>query len=588
MGLSADLWHDPDHVAYATIDIGTHREHHAIRSSAFQRWLLAEFGRRHPRTIGDRTIPSAPAAQAKADALNALEAVAAEGREQCPVVRLGEAAGKFYLDRGTPTWEAAEIDAEGWRVVAEAPVPFLRPTGVRPLPVPVTGGSINELRDLLNVDTENDFRLVVSILVSMLRRQGPFPVLIVSGEQGAAKSTFCKVLRRLVDPNHAELRTAPRSEQDLLVAARNSWVVGLDNLSFVNADLSDAICRLATGGGFSTRKLYTDGEEYRIDVCRPVILNGIPSLAARPDLADRSIVLTLPPIADSQRRTEAEFWAEFNQRARYILGALLDAASAGLKNLPTTRLSCRPRMADFAQWAVAAAPACGWHGQDFLDAYTGNRQAAVENTVEADAVAVVVRALAEEDPEGWSGTGAGLLAEINRRTDMTLQREKGWPRNAQRLADRLRRAQPGLRRLGTGVDLDRKHSRTRRKIITIKKEPASQPSQPSQACEINHLAAKPEAMASLRSDGPAFAAADPAKAVESVANAAEGSSLRSNLLILNSSKAAKPAKANLAPLSSREQYELMDVLGTTAVADISAELTHEQSGTPLAGEEVLI
>jgi chromate transport protein ChrA len=242
VGLSAELWHDADHVAYATIEVSGHREHHQLGSQAFKRWLLAEFGRRHPRTIGERTIPGTPSTQAKTDALNALESAAA-GPERCPVVRIGEHDGKLYLDLGRTTWEAVEIDAQGWRVVAEAPLPFLRPSGVRALPVPVTGGSINELRDLLNVDTENDFRLVVSFLVSMLRRQGPFPVLIVSGEQGAAKSTFCKVVRRLVDPNHADLRTAPRSEQDLLVAAQNGWVVCLDNLSFVNADLSDAICQ---------------------------------------------------------------------------------------------------------------------------------------------------------------------------------------------------------------------------------------------------------------------------------------------------------------------------------------------------------
>ena len=60
-----------------------------------------------------------------------------------------------------------------------------------------------------------------------------------------------------------------------MIAATNGWVVALDNLSHLSTWLSDALCRLATGGGFSTRELYTHDEEKLFDAQRPVILNGI-------------------------------------------------------------------------------------------------------------------------------------------------------------------------------------------------------------------------------------------------------------------------------------------------------------------------
>ena len=82
------------------------------------------------------------------------------------------------------------------------------------------------------------------------------------------------------------MRTPPRDDRDLLIAANNSWVISYDNLSGIPPWLSDALCRLATGGGFSTRELYTDSDEVFFDAMRPVILNGIDHMAERADLAD--------------------------------------------------------------------------------------------------------------------------------------------------------------------------------------------------------------------------------------------------------------------------------------------------------------
>jgi hypothetical protein len=85
--------------------------------------------------------------------------------------------------------------------IENPPVRFRRAAGMQPLPAPVAGGSIGALRSFLNVQSENDFVLVVAWALAVLRNRGPYPVIVLSGEQGSAKSTFSAILRALLDPN---------------------------------------------------------------------------------------------------------------------------------------------------------------------------------------------------------------------------------------------------------------------------------------------------------------------------------------------------------------------------------------------------
>jgi hypothetical protein len=121
-----------------------------------------------------------------------------------------------------------EIDADGWRVIDTPPVRFRRAAGMLPLPIPVAGGSVDELRPFLNVRTDNEFSLAVSWVLAALRDRGPYPVLALFGEHGTAKTTFANILRSLIDPSTLPLRTLPRDDRDLFIAAVNGppWPTG--------------------------------------------------------------------------------------------------------------------------------------------------------------------------------------------------------------------------------------------------------------------------------------------------------------------------------------------------------------------------
>jgi len=456
VGAKAKLWHDADHKAYATVEVDDHNETYALKALAFRRWLLNEYGKLYPaRGPAGEVWPSAPSNQALIEGLGTLEAMAARGEEYEPGVRIAERKGSVYIDLGTPDWTAIKVTADDWKVVKNPRVKFVRPNGLRKLPRPEGGGDIELLRSYVNVGSDDDFKLVVGWLVGALAPRGPYPVLVINGEQGSAKSTLCRLLRRLIDPNLAELRSAPKNELDLVIAANNGHVIALDNLSFISSELADGLCRIATGVGFGKRQLYTDIDEIIIQVCRPQIVNGIPDLATRSDLADRSIVLTLPPLPDGAHRPEKEFWDAFDRDLPRILGTLCEAVTDALDAYETLRLPCTPRMADFANWVEAASPALGWEPWEFLAVYEDNRAATVEMSVDADPVATAIKALVDDD-ENWEGTATDLLRRLNIDAADDTKRLRAWPKDASHLSNRLRRAAPALRKLGVAVVLGRR------------------------------------------------------------------------------------------------------------------------------------
>lgn len=461
---AAYLFHTPTGDAYADITKADHRETYRVRSKPFRSWLAHGFY---------EAINGAPNSGAMQSALGVIEARALfDGPEIAVHVRVAGHAGKIYLDLADQKWRAVEIDASGWRVISSPPVRFRRASGMLALPEPVSGGSINALRPLINVrkgkDGDADFVLVVAWLLAALRDVGPYPVLGLSGEQGAAKSMMCRLLRALIDPNTAPLRALPREDRDLFIAANNGHVLCFDNVSGMPPWISDTLCRLATGGGFSVRQLYTDDSEMLFDAMRPAILNGIEDVATRPDLADRAILLTLEPIPEDNRRSERKLWAAFDKEHPRILGALLDAMAYGLKWLPHVRLDHLPRMADFAVWIAACEPTL-WKAGTFAEAYESNRDAAVATTIEADLVASALLALMDTVDTSWAGTATQLLDALAAHVPETQRRGKGWPAQPNLLTGRLRRMAPAMRKIGIMIESDREPDRKRSRTIQIRK-----------------------------------------------------------------------------------------------------------------------
>jgi 5S rRNA maturation endonuclease (ribonuclease M5) len=442
-----DLFHDENRIAYATFPVDEHVETHPVQSKEFGLFM---------RGLYYEAEESALSANARSDAIGLLEALSVFKGEELPVyLRVARDKGAIYIDLGDKEWRAIRITAERWEVLAMHPVRFRRTGGMTALPVPTRGGSLDELANLLNLseDADTDRCLLFGWLLCAGRPGVPYAVLELVGEEGTAKSTATRAVRAMIDPSTTPLRSCPTKLDDLFVSANASWVSAFDNVSGIQPWLSDAICRLATGGGESKRELYTNEGEHLIDVRRPVVMNGIEEIATKGDLLRRTLRVELPVIPEHERLTEAEFWAAFDAMHPRLLGALCDALSCALRRIDEIDLPRKPSMADMAEWVTAAEPALGWEHGAFLNAYDGRRATAHEAVIEAEFIGPYLRQIADV---GFEGTASDLLAELAEYVeDGNARKSKEYPKTPRKLTGIIKRLAPALRKLGYTVEQGR-------------------------------------------------------------------------------------------------------------------------------------
>jgi hypothetical protein len=437
----AEVWRTPDGELFATVPVADHVEHHPIASRAFKFWMLSRLATRF--TMDGR--PASANENSFREAKTSVEARAAtSGIVQRASLRVAEHDGALLIDQGTDDWSVIRIDGGGWQKLTRSPIPILRGRRAAAFPIPSERGEFGPIRQLLRHLDDETFVLLVAWSLGALMPQGPYPILVLGGEQGAGKSTLARLAQRMTDPVHGDLLQPPHNDRDLIACARNNRVLSFDNLSGLSAELADSMCRLATGSEIGGRALFSDHELASFSACRPLVINGIPDLAARGDLADRSIVLRLPRLPG--RTTEREWRHSVEQVLAPTFAALLGALSCGLRSLKETATP-NVRMADFARLVVAAEPALPWPPGAFLAALSKSQQQANATLADGDSVVVAISRFVNGTRPDWSG----LVSELHTLLSagfLGTQAPSDWPKNARWLSDRLRRAAPTLRALG--------------------------------------------------------------------------------------------------------------------------------------------
>jgi hypothetical protein len=451
------LFRTEDGIGYADIVVDDHRQTWRIGSKKFERWLRGRFYEETDQT---------PSAESLKQAVEMIE-TRAQFDKDIPVrnvfIRVGGLGDRIFIDLCDEKWRVVEVSATGWWINNNPPVRFRRTNGMLTLPEPLRGGKLEDLRKFVNVraagkeepaQTDPDFVLAVAWLLAAFRERGPYPILKIWGEPGAAKSTVTQVLRMLIDPHKVSRRRLPREDRDLFIAANNAWVLSYDNVSQIQEWLSNSLCTIATGGGFATRALHTDQDEVLFDATRPVIINGVENFITKHDLADRMMLLELPFVTAKARRTEDDFWSEFEAQRPGILAALLDVVVHGLKTLPTVKQENWPRMADFAHWITACETKL-WEAGTFRKAYAANRKKATQSAIDDDQVATALRNYINEEDTEWQGTTARLLEILTERVGEKQSKSKEWPTSARALTGHLQKAKGALRRVGIRITRSR-------------------------------------------------------------------------------------------------------------------------------------
>lgn len=451
------LWKTPDGEPFADIITEGVRASYPVRSEKFSAWIYGECGVRYPNKIPAMAAIEHAIAWASGQALS-------KGQTFEASYRVASRDGRIVYDLANDASEVVECTAGGWQVSrAGSTCPrFIRPQGHMPQVKPVvTDKSVVEtLRPFIPVKRSEDLELLAAWIVGCFKPGGPFPVLIINGEQGSAKSTTTRVLRRLVDPNSRDICEPPTNNRDFVAVVKNGYVLAVDNLSQLPAWLSDQLCRLATGtGAIGGRALYTNTDLASFVACRPIILNGIPSFVEREDLSDRSIHLVLPEIPPEKRRDDDTFWSDFSKAMPEILGAVFNAVAKAQADWHTMELKELPRMANFAKWAAAGV------GMGFFDAYVYNRRNATEHFIEHNDVAQAIIGYVQ-DKGIFRGTILQLLNELTLYAPHT---GKYWPESSLQLRNRLTRIKPELRKVGIEVYENGREPKTGRSRIEIRK-----------------------------------------------------------------------------------------------------------------------
>jgi hypothetical protein len=447
---------------YAVFESDGARQIYGVGSEGFSDFLSHAFYAAHDR---------APGEQAVRVALQTLRGQAKFEGEACEVyIRVAKTDGAYWLDLCDDAWRCVQITATGWAVVAGDGAPlFTRSPSMRPLPVPEQGGTLDALWPLVNIP-QAARPMVLAWLLECLRPDIPHPVLELVGEQGSAKSFTQKFLRRLIDPNQADLRPPPKAVEDIWIAAHNGHLVSLENVSYLSAQVQDALCMVATGGGYAGRKLYTNGEEAVLTVCNPTILNGISVNVTAQDLLDRTIHLELPPI--ESRELAGEMEERFQVVHPSLLGALLDLFVKVLAALPSVSipLQQRPRMADFVTLGEAVSRVVGRPEGAFLAEYLAMREDSILTTLDGSPVAVALLAFLERSA---SRCYTGSLTDLLQILGEFRQTSEAWPRSAKGLGDALRRLAPALRMRGCECKALPKRGGVIRWHISLSADPAT-------------------------------------------------------------------------------------------------------------------
>lgn len=361
---------------------------------------------------------------------------------------------------------AVSITPEDWSV-QDVPIAFLRHRHQKPqcLPERHRDCSIEVLRPLLSEFKDNrEWLVVMAYIVSLYVPDIPKPLLNISGDNGSGKTLTARRIVELVECSSLENGLPViKNGQELMRLANKNAVLLLDNLSNVSLSLSDELCRISTGASLAKRSLYTDDEDWICEVCRPVIITGIPStLLQREDILDRTIPIKVSRISETKRRTQSELDSEFARLKPYLLGSIYNTLSKALKLLPSVKLEKLPRLADWARLSYAICESMDGHsGQEFLDAYQYILDRQTDMAVESSLVCQACRLLVSQTGK-WEGTASqlhdiklvfgGLVGyEDDYEARCYLVNHPDWPKSPATLGKELERCKTTLEKIGISV-----------------------------------------------------------------------------------------------------------------------------------------
>ena len=300
--LQTDTFFHWQGAAFVEVTRKSKTEYLSVFSDAYARLLRVRYRKAHGQVVKGEWLRNA---------VETIGAIATEEYEEIPVfVRLAYWGGKLYVDLADRSGNVIEIDGDGYRVIQNPPVRFLRTEKMLALPLPQPGGHFDELKRFVNV-TEEDFPLLVGAILGCYHPTGPYPIIHLIGGDGHAKTSTAVFILLLLDPSIIRGCAPPESTEDLILSVQQRWLYFIDNLSEIKPWLSDSLCRLSTGGAIERRKKYKDAETSAFVAKRPALLTSITDVVQKSDLGSRALKIDTPRIENY--KAETVLMEDFNE-----------------------------------------------------------------------------------------------------------------------------------------------------------------------------------------------------------------------------------------------------------------------------------
>ncbi|MBF0546511.1 MAG: bifunctional DNA primase/polymerase [Candidatus Riflebacteria bacterium] len=368
-------------------------------------------------------------------------------------LRVGGDYERVFFDLNNSLGEIVEITPEGYKVISNSNINFLRNSQMSTIPYPEAGGNLDQFKEVFCLKDKETAILLLAFLLICLSPKGPYAILLIQGEHGSAKSTRMKWAKRLIDPTEDLAPGIAPSTRDLQIRAKDAWLLDYDNISFVSDELSDVFCRLVSGSGFNIRKLYTDTDQIRFWMQRPVVMNGIGEIGSRADFLNRTIIIDFPPISMEDRLPERELQEKFQKESPKILGFLFQLISTILANLPKVTLTRMPRLADAVKWVSACEEKLGLNPGEFEKIFEESQKPSPEEMVHScDFGRIFFEWVIDEQiKEEKRLTATDLWKTLKNYLQKTEQRVAKWPSNPRALSSQLSRINSALRALGLNI-----------------------------------------------------------------------------------------------------------------------------------------
>lgn len=398
----AKVFQDETNDLYAAVPVNTHQENIPVSHRDFSIWLQNLYYRTTKRPIRPDSL---------AQVVTTISAIARfDNQEHIQLYnRVAVHQDAIWYDLCDSSWQAVKISAGKWTVENTPPIIFKRYRHQAPQVMPQPDGDIFKIFQYINV---KEYQILfLCWLVTCFVPDIPHPMPIIYGEKGAAKSTACVLLKKLIDPSALDTLTLHSDQRNLVVNLLNHWFLPFDNVSNINGETSDMLCRAITGGSIQQRKLCTDADDYIFTFMRCIAINGINNVANRADLLDRSLLFELERVPEAERKTMTAINQAFETDRPAILGGILDILSMAMEFISSVELDKLPRMADFCRWGYAVAEALGGFGERFLREYEHNRSIQNTEAIAADPVATLTIAFMK-DKGTWSGLVSELLGKL--------------------------------------------------------------------------------------------------------------------------------------------------------------------------------